>query len=35
MTGMPGGHFQKLAAAMGDIVAGPPQIGWHEIIDEE
>lgn len=30
-----GPHFQKLAAAMGDIIAGPPQVVWHEIIDED
>jgi quinol monooxygenase YgiN len=30
-----GPHFQKLAGAMGDIIAGPPQIVWHEIIDED
>jgi quinol monooxygenase YgiN len=29
-----GTHFQDLAAAMGNIVAGPPQILWYEIIDE-
>ncbi len=29
-----GAHFQKLGAAMGNIIAGPPQILWHEIIDE-
>jgi quinol monooxygenase YgiN len=29
-----GPHFQKLAAAMGNIVADPPRIVWHEIIDE-
>jgi len=29
-----GPHFQKLAAAMGNIVADSPRIVWHEIIDE-
>jgi quinol monooxygenase YgiN len=29
-----GAHFQDLAAAMGNVVAGPPQILWYEIIDE-
>jgi quinol monooxygenase YgiN len=29
-----GPHFQKLAAAMGNIVAEPPRIAWHEIVDE-
>ena len=29
-----GPHFQKLGAAMSKIIAGPPQIIWHEIIDE-
>ncbi|HLG98648.1 MAG TPA: putative quinol monooxygenase [Bryobacteraceae bacterium] len=24
----------KLGAAMGNIIPGPPQILWHEIIDE-
>lgn len=31
---MQGRHFQKLGAAMTDIITGPPQIVWHEIIDE-
>jgi quinol monooxygenase YgiN len=30
-----GPHFQKLAAAMNEIIAGPPQILWYDIIDEE
>jgi quinol monooxygenase YgiN len=30
-----GKHFKKLATAMGDIVAGPPQISWYEIIEDE
>jgi quinol monooxygenase YgiN/uncharacterized protein YndB with AHSA1/START domain len=29
-----GPHFQKLETAMAKIIAGPPQIVWHEIIDE-
>jgi NAD(P)-dependent dehydrogenase (short-subunit alcohol dehydrogenase family) len=28
-----GAHFQKLAAAMADIIAGPTQILWYEIIE--
>jgi quinol monooxygenase YgiN len=27
-------YFQKLAAAMGGIIAAPPQIVWHEILDD-
>lgn len=30
-----GPHFQKLAAAMNEIIAGPPQILRYDIIDEE
>lgn len=30
-----GPHFQKLAAAMGTIIEGPPQMLWYEIVDEE
>lgn len=30
-----GPHFKKLAAAMGEIIAGPPQIEWYEILDDE
>jgi quinol monooxygenase YgiN len=29
-----GSHFKKLATAMADIIAGPPQILWYEIVDE-
>lgn len=28
-----GPHFEKLGAAMGNIIAGPPQIVVHEVID--
>ncbi len=30
-----GPHFQKLGAALGDVVAGPPDIKWYEIVDDE
>ncbi|MCL4486686.1 MAG: antibiotic biosynthesis monooxygenase [Chloroflexi bacterium] len=29
-----GTHFQRLAAAMANIIASPPQILWYEIIEE-
>jgi quinol monooxygenase YgiN len=29
-----GAHFQKLVAAMGNIVAGPPEIIWYAVIDQ-
>jgi len=30
-----GPHFQRLGAAMGNIIAGPPQIQWYEILDDK
>jgi quinol monooxygenase YgiN/uncharacterized protein YndB with AHSA1/START domain len=29
-----GPHFRKLGAAMADLIAGPPQIVGHQVIDE-
>jgi quinol monooxygenase YgiN len=31
---MQGPHSQKLGAGMGDVVAGPPQIEAHDIVDD-
>ncbi len=29
-----GEHFQKLGSAMGNIIAGPPQILWYDVVDD-